>query len=209
MKHCRYCGKEFNRGFNLRRHELENCPKRSESSEPEEQMMETYPEYDHKEESEVEGSDMSEESQSEDEEEEMSEDDDNSSDTEYGEDSAPWSSIIEQAKTRHRHDYNTLVENFIHSGMSENEAKNKAFRQILPAVQKEARKVYLENLQWIRQLRKDPIHKKVMQTKQNFIDDDGFDSKEAIDAAVQKRKYLLNKIFDKMEGFDDSDTDED
>ena len=57
------------------------------------------------------------------------------------------------------------METYVNAGMSEYEAKDKAYRQILPVFQKEARQVYLQNLHWIRQLRKDPIHKQVMETK--------------------------------------------
>ena len=63
--------------------------------------------------------------------------------------------------------------------------------------------MYLENLQWIRKLRKDPIHKKVMESKRRFIDEDEFDSEEATEAAVQKRKHLLKKMFNEVDGYDD------
>ena len=58
-----------------------------------------------------------------------------------------------KAKERHREDYEVLVEYFVNAGMIEHEAKDKAYRQILPVLQKEAKQVYLQNMQWIRQLR--------------------------------------------------------
>ena len=171
--------------------------------------MEKYPKYSHEEESVDEEEDLSEESQSEEEEEEeeMSVDDDDEL-TDYEEEESVWSPIITQAKERHREDYEALVEHFVNVGMSEHQAKDKAYRQILPTLQKEARQVYLENLQWIRQLRKDPIHKQVMETKQTFMNDDEFEAEEATEAAVHKRKYLLKKIFDGVDGFTDSDNEE-
>ena len=88
--------------------------------------------------------------------------------------------------------------------MSENEAKDNVFHQILPTLEKEARKVYLENLQWIRNLRKDPMYQKVMESKRRLIDEDEFDSEEATEAAVQKRKHLLTEeIFNEVDEYDD------
>ena len=100
------------------------------------------------------------------------------------------------------------METFVNAGMGEHEAKDKAYRQILPVLQKEARQVYLQNLQWIRQLRKDPIHKQVMETKQTFMNNDKFETEEATEAAVHKRKYLLKKIFEGVDGFADSGNEE-
>ena len=81
--------------------------------------------------------------------------------------------------------------------------REKAMHSIRSSLEKEARKVYLENLQWIRKLRKDPNHKKVMESKRRFIDEDEFDSEEATEAAVQKRKHLLKKIINEVDGYDD------
>lgn len=204
-KTCQACGEHFSRGYNLRRHRNGSCPLLSQ---PEEQIMDEYPEYTHddKEEIEEEDVDQSDVSQSD---EEMSEDSDDASDTESEEEDSVWTPIKEQAKARHRQGYEELVQGFLNDGMGEKEAKELGFRRILPVLQKEARKVYLEKLKWMRELRKDPMHKKVMETKQSFTNIDNFDGDEAIEAAVQKRKFLLNKMFDEDDGYDDSDTDED
>ena len=82
------------------------------------------------------------------------------------------------------------MEHFVNAGMSEHEAKDKAYRQILPVLQKEARQEYLQNLQLLRQLRKDPIHKQVMETTQTFINDDYFEAEEVTEASIHKWKYL-------------------
>ena len=93
--------------------------------------------------------------------------------------------------------------------MSEHQAKDKAYRQILPMLQKEARRVYLQNLQWIRQLRKDPIHKQVMETKQTFMDDDEFElGRGGNRGCCSQEEISLEKIFEGVDGFADSDSDE-
>ena len=53
--------------------------------------------------------------------------------------------------------------------------------------------MYLQCLQWI-QLKKDPVHKKTMQTKDTLVNDDDFDLEEAIEAAaVNERKFLIKR----------------
>ena len=40
------------------------------------------------------------------------------------------------------------------------------------------------------------VHKKVMTTLRSFMDDDEMDFVEAAEAAINKRKYLLNKLIE-------------
>ena len=45
----------------------------------------------------------------------------------------------------------------------------------------------MERLLWIKQLKNDPVDKKIMQTRDAFMDIDNFDVDEAKDAAVDRR----------------------
>ena len=58
------------------------------------------------------------------------------------------------------------------------------------------RHLYLQYLRWYHDLKTDPVHKKVMKTLRSFMEDDEMDYTEAIEAAISKRKYLLNNLFD-------------
>ena len=51
----------------------------------------------------------------------------------------------------------------------------KAENALLPVYRKELRKVLLENLQWMRAMKKDPTFKKVMETQKEVKDTEGFD----------------------------------
>ena len=44
-------------------------------------------------------------------------------------------------------------------------------------------------------MKKDPIHKQTMKTKDAFANDDNFDPEEALEAAVDKRKFLMKRLF--------------
>ena len=41
---------------------------------------------------------------------------------------------------------------------------------------------------------KDPIHRKIMHTKKAFVENDDFDPQEAMEAAIDKRKFFINRI---------------
>ena len=83
-------------------------------------------------------------------------------------------------------------------GHDESEAKEEAFGQILPVFQKELADVYMNNLAWMKALRKDPIHKKIMAARDDYVNNDMFDQDEAIAAAVDKRKFLLKRLLKRL-----------
>ena len=56
---------------------------------------------------------------------------------------------------------------------------------------------YLERLQWLRQLKRDQVHKKIMETRDVFANDDNFDHREALEAAIDKKKNYFEKTFQK------------
>ena len=55
-------------------------------------------------------------------------------------------------------------------GHDESEAMQEAFERILPAWQKELGDVYMDNLKWMKALKNDPIHKKIMSSRDDYVD---------------------------------------
>ena len=53
---------------------------------------------------------------------------------------------------------------------------------------------YASMLKWIHDLRQNDINKKVVNTAYNLRYDDGYDYNESIDAAIKKRKFLLDRL---------------
>ena len=45
-------------------------------------------------------------------------------------------------------------------------------------------------------LKKDPIHKKIISTRDDYVNNNMFDLDEAIAAAVKKRKFLLKQLLE-------------
>ena len=46
----------------------------------------------------------------------------------------------------------------------------------------------------MRQLRKNRVHRKVINTRDGFINRDDFDHDEALEGSVSKRKFLLKRL---------------
>ena len=110
----------------------------------------------------------------------------------------PWSRILDEAQERHEVQLNALVDEYKRNGDSENIAHLKAQNALLPLYRKELRKVLLEYLQWMRAMKKDYTFQKVMETQKDLKDTDGFDWLESTELAIDKRKFLLNRLFVKQ-----------
>ena len=116
----------------------------------------------------------------------------NSSDEELD----PWTTLINDAASKVRDQYEDILRALLMGGHDESEAKQEAFEKILPVFQKELSNVYMNNLAWMKALRKDPIHKKIMATRDDYVNNKMFDQDEGIAAAVKKRKFLLKRLLE-------------
>ena len=147
---CQFCGRHFNRGYNLRRHEKEYCPIR----EQERNMSQTdsdSQERDFQDDvstTSTQGSEIS---------------TDNKSETE--EEMDPWLPLIEEAKQIINIAFEEMKESLINRGLDEQSAKDNAYSNILPELQKELENIFIECRVWMKQIKEDPVHKKIMQTK--------------------------------------------
>ena len=100
------------------------------------------------------------------------------------------------------------MQSFENEGFSKIAAKKQAFAAILPELGEELGNVYMDRLQWMSQLKRDPVHRKIMKTRDAFVAEDEFDPDEALVAAVKKRKFLLERMLENRQHFPD-DQDED
>jgi uncharacterized UPF0160 family protein len=119
----------------------------------------------------------------------------------------PWIPLIEEAKQRRNIALEEMKESLINTGLDEQTAKDKAFSNMLPKPQKELENIYMERLVWMRQLKKDPVHKKIMHTKDALVENDDFDPDEALEAAVDKRKFLIRRLLKRYD-FDEENNDD-
>ena len=54
----------------------------------------------------------------------------------------------------------------------------------------------MEKLEWMHELKKDRYYRKIMKTRNDLIDTGDYDRREATEAAIHNRKFLLNRLFD-------------
>ncbi|KAL9970138.1 hypothetical protein ACROYT_G022465 [Oculina patagonica] len=80
--------------------------------------------------------------------------------------------------------------------------------EVIDDLKKKLRGLYLHYVKWIRHLNSDHIHEEVMATLRRYMDDDDMDFEEAAEAAVNKRKFLLNRVFEPIEVPDESPDEE-
>ena len=50
-------------------------------------------------------------------------------------------------------------------------------------------------------VKKDPIHRKIMATRDDYVNNNMFDPDKAIAAAVKKRKFLLKRLLEDLRRF--------
>ena len=107
----------------------------------------------------------------------------------------PWSTLINDAAFKVQDQHGDILQALLMERHNKSDAKEEAFAQILPVFQKELGDVYMDNLAWMKALKKDPIHKKIMDmaTRDDYVNNNMFDPDEAIAAAVEKRKFLLHE----------------
>ena len=87
----------------------------------------------------------------------------------FDEETDPCRIIIEKAAAELRTKHSELVQSFENEGFSETDAKKQAFAAILPELRKELGDVYMDRLQWMSQLKRDPVHRKIMKTRDAFV----------------------------------------
>ena len=97
-----------------------------------------------------------------------SSDDQGDGDVEIG----PWVELIDEAKQSTSSAYEELLQNLIYEGYDEQEAKTEAYSLVLPKLEKALEDVYLERLLWVRELKQDPVHKKIMRRRDEFVNRD-------------------------------------
>ena len=62
---------------------------------------------------------------------------------------------------------------------------------------------------WMVQFKNDPVHSKIMQTKDAYMKNDHFHAEEATEAAIDKRKFLIKRLLKDYSFSEESDNEND
>ena len=90
--------------------------------------------------------------------------------------------------------YMNEIQQFLDRVRFQTYAENAAFNDLLPVWRGRLQRTYLERLKWIHRIKLDAVYRKVIKTLQHLIDEDDMDFDEAAKPAVEKRKFLLNRV---------------
>ena len=107
----------------------------------------------------------------------------------------PWAGIREDIQERHKKKLEALTTEFQKSGDSEEVATVKAYNSLLPLYREDLKDVLLEELKWIGALKKDPIYREVVATRDELMEEKGYDWLESTQPAIHERRFLLNRLF--------------
>ena len=136
-----------------------------------------------------------EDDKSEDEDGEPEEEEDEEPEGGEDEEKNPWVGIREDVEERHKKKLEALITEFQKSGDSKEVAAVKAYNSLLPLYREELKDVLLEELKWIRALQKDPIYREVVATRDELMEEKGYDWLESTQLAIHERQFLLNRLF--------------
>ena len=84
----------------------------------------------------------------------------------------------------------------LRQSLQKDDVEIQASHCLFPVYRKKLRHLYLQYLRWSHDLKTDPVHKNVMKTLRSFIKADVMNYTEAVEAAISKRKFLLNSLLD-------------
>ena len=110
-----------------------------------------------------------------------------------------WENLRAEVRDALNSSYVEEVERFLEEGEPREVAKAKALNFLLPAHRRKLRRLYLHYLKCFRRLRGDPVHQKITATLRCFMDQNSLDYEEAPEAAVDKQKFLLNRVFERLQ----------
>ena len=189
---CRHCNKTFSKKYNRNRHEEQihqtrlsededsSSPKDTDSEVKEKEMRSGYNKKD------IFGTynpkDVSESIQ----------------DDSDHEDENPWERVITEAWENIRPEYEITCIKYLDSGDDTDSASDKAFQHVKMDLLNEIANIFLDELNWVLQMKRDAIYQKLTKTACVVPDREDFGEEEAMQYALRKRKFLLEQLIERF-----------
>ena len=96
----------------------------------------------------------------------------------------------------------------IEGGTTLEKASLMANNGLKPAIAANLYNIFRRKIEDMEELRHDPVYKQVRTTRKRAMDDEDFDSDEALYHAIEKRKFLIQKAAGLLEDLDDDEEEE-
>ena len=92
------------------------------------------------------------------------------------------------------------------NGITYEEATKHVYDALMPEYTRELMKIYIKYLRLLKGLQRDSTHRKIWKTKKRLIEEEGYDEDESIDAAVNQRKFILQRMLTHADVMDNTNT---
>ena len=103
---------------------------------------------------------------------------------------------VDESNNADDEDENEVFDRLLHTINSNDDNNDETAKPNLKERQKMFREKYAEFLIWLYRLKRNSIHKKIMETVKELMDGPlEYDREEAIHAAIQQRKFLLDGVY--------------
>ena len=109
---------------------------------------------------------------------------------------SPWRGIVNGTFKELQSEYKQKVENYIEAGHSENDAHSLGYKDMFKEYRDVMGEAYLNLVFWMQNMRRDPVHRKIKDTVQRLREDEDYDTREAWKYAVDKRRYLFDRVLE-------------
>ena len=145
--------------------------------------------------------------------EETDEDSDNgssdngsSSDSDSEERKDPWTNIIDAAFNMCQAEYSEKVRSYMEDeGVTLDVARNRVFRNMRDKYRKTVAQFFSKTILWCRALKEDSVYNKIKKTASDLELMEDYGSEEAWRYAINKRKYLFEKVLNRYQAPDIKD----
>ena len=124
------------------------------------------------------------------------------------EDSNPWEFILDEVYQKMDPIRDASVDKTMQAnGITYEEATKHVYDALMPEYTRELMKIYIKYLRLLKGLQRDSTHRKIWKTIKRLIEEEGYDEDESIDAAVNQRKFLLQRMLTYADVMDNTNTD--
>ena len=124
------------------------------------------------------------------------------------EDSNPWEFILNEVYQKTDPIRDASVDKTMQAnGITYEKATKHVYDVLMPEYTRELMKIYIKYLRLLKGLQRDSTHRKIWKTMKRLIEEEGYDEDESINAAVNQRKFLLQRMLTHADVMDNTNTD--
>ena len=116
---------------------------------------------------------------------------------EESEDNSVFDPLIWEVEDDMEDEFLSKVEGYKSQGMTPRDAKTRAHKDLLPRYAKATRAKYAKWWELLYDLKRNKIHNTIKKTLEQFMELDDMDWNEALNMALQKRKFLFKELWEK------------